>query len=233
MSVCILLLTYEDGHRCTAERTLRAALDNIRYSGTLNVHIADDGSVDGHVAALRAIAGGYHHIGTVGSTDAGRRGYGASYNLATQQIHIANEMVLVLEDDWELSRHLDIDPLVQVLMHTDDVASIRLGYLGFTRPIYGEVIHSPAGPLLYLDPDCDEPHIASGHPRLELADYERAVGPWAEGIAPGATEFDWCRRPAARRGVVWPLDLGPASQRADSLFRHIGAHGLGELEPEA
>jgi len=232
-TVSILLLTYEDGHRLTAERTLRSVLDRISYSGRLAMHIADDGSQDGHVPALRLLAGGYRQIATVGSTDASRGGYGRSYNLATQQIHLGSEVVLVLEDDWELTRDLNLDPLVATLYDPDPaVKVIRLGYLGFTQELRGRMVSTRAGLAIMLDPDSPEPHVAAGHPRLEAVAYQRAVGPWAEGLAPGATEWEWCRRPAAREGVIWPLDLGPASQRADSLFVHIGAHGLGELEPE-
>lgn len=231
--VGIMLLTYEDGERDTAQRTLRAALDGIHYSGELLVHIADDGSVPGHVDALRAIAGGYDGLGAVGHTDAARRGYGASYNLATQYMHQSCEAILVLEDDWVLTRALDLDPLVETLMHTDDVGTIRLGYLGFTQELRGMAIHTPAGPMILFDPESTEPHVSAGHPRIELVEQQQQIGPWTEGLPPGATEFDWCRRDEARRGIAWPLNYGPASQRTDSLFVHIGAHGLGEVEPEA
>lgn len=237
--VTILLLTYEDGQRHTAERTLRAALDGITYSGELAVHIADDGSVEGHREALHELAGGYQQVVSAVVTNANRRGYGHSYNLATQEVHGHSGCVLVLEDDWELTVPLDLDPLVETLLHGTDsaehhvVGCIRLGYLGFTQRLLGEVAHTPAGPMLLLDWKSSEPHVAAGHPRLETVDWERNVGPWAEGLAPGATEFDWCHRPAARVGVAWPLNYGPASQQANSLFVHTGAHGLGEVAPEA
>lgn len=233
--VGIMLLTYEDGERDTAQRTLRAALDGIHYSGELSVHIADDGSRAGHVDALREIAGGYDGIGTVGHTDAARRGYGASYNLASQKMHPAVDVVLVLEDDWELTRYLDLDPLVETLWlsRNPEIYTIRLGYLGFTQELRGQAVHTHAGPMIVFDPLSAEPHVSAGHPRLEMVQQQRAIGPWTEGLAPGATEFDWCRRESARIGVAWPLDYGPASQRRDSLFVHIGAHALGEVEPEA
>lgn len=232
--VTILLLTYEDGERRTALPTMRAALDHITYPGGLNVHIADDGSVPGHVDALRQLAGGYHHVGTVGHTDAARRGYGASYNLATQAIHPAADVVLVLEDDWLLQRDLDLGPLVDTLYECHPyLRTIRMGYLGFTQTLLAtQIIHTPAGPMVLLDPESPEPHVASGHPRLELVEYQQDVGPWPEGLAPGATEWEWCRRQTARGGVAWPLDLGPASQNDRSLFAHTGAHALGEVEPE-
>ncbi len=232
--VTILLLTYEDGARKTAAPTLRAALDNILYPGELSVHIADDGSQPGHVDALRELAGGYSHIKTIGSTDAARRGYGASYNLATQRIHPSTEVVLVLEDDWELSRHLELAPLVETLWFSrePEIHTIRLGYIGMTQPLWCEVVNTAGGKMIYFDPDSPEPHVSAGHPRLETVTQQKKIGPWAEGLAPGATEFEWCRRREARTGIAWPLDIGPASQRSDSLFRHTGAHGLGEVQPE-
>lgn len=232
----IALLTYEDGERNTAQQTLMAALSLITYSGDLAVHIADDGSIDGHVDALREGAGGFDHVVAVGATNVSRRGYGASYNAMTQAVHEAAQygVVLVLEDDWVLSRPLDLDPLVLTLLMGEEtrIAAVRLGYVGFTQRLQGEFVHTPGGIMVLIDPESDEPHVAAGHPRLETVRYQRAVGPWTEGLAPGATEVDWCTRPEARQGVAWPLDLGPASMRSDSLFAHIGSHGLGELEPE-
>ena len=224
----LLLLTYEPGHRRTAEPCLRAALDNIRYSGPLDVHIADDGSAPEHRARLAEIAGGYAHVRNVGVTDSERGGYGASYNLATQAIHPKGGVVLPLEDDWRLMRPFDLDGMVETLTADTLIECIRLGYLGFTQELRGAVISSPAGMLLLFDPDSEERHVAAGHPRIETVAWERAVGPWCEGLAAGATEFEWCGRPAARTGVAWPLFLRPS----DGLFVHTGAVELGELVPE-
>lgn len=231
--VTIVLLTYEDGQRNTAEATLRSTLDNLRYSGPLAVHIADDGSIEGHVDALRELAGGYPHLITVGATNVERRGYGASFNAATQVVHIASPIVMPIEDDWQLMRPLDLDPLVETLQTgregVTNIGCIRLGYMGFTQPLLGQFVHTPAGVMGLLDPDSPERHVAAGHPRLETRHWERAVGPWTEGLPAGATEFDWCGRRCARIGVAWPLDVVKPSEH---LFAHIGAHGLGELQPE-
>lgn len=228
--VTIVLLTYEDGKRNTAEITLRSTLDNLRYSGPLAVHIADDGSIEGHVERLREIAGGYAHLVTVGSTNVERAGYGRSWNMATQVCHIASPLLIPLEDDWQLMRPLDLDPLVQTLLDPAiDIQCIRLGYLGFTQQLRGQFLHTPAGIMARLDSTSPERHVAAGHPRLETREWERAVGPWTEGLAAGATEFDWCGRYAARVDVAWPLDVVKPSEH---LFAHIGAWGLGELQPE-
>lgn len=228
--VTIVLLTYEDGQRNTAEITLRSTLDHLHYSGPLAVHIADDGSIEGHVEALRMLAGGYPHLVTVGSTNVERRGYGASWNAATQSVHLSSPIVMPIEDDWELRRDLDLGPLVDTLLASSSpVQCIRLGYIGFTQSLRSLFIDTPAGIMALLDPLSPERHVAAGHPRIETREWERAIGPWTEGLAAGATEFEWCGRRSARLGVAWPLDVVRPSEH---LFAHIGAHGLGELIPE-
>lgn len=237
-SVCIVMYTY-DRMEC-AEQTLRAALDNISYSGTLNVHIADDGSPDAYREALREVAGGYGHIGTIGVTNSARHGYGASYNRSSQAVHSGNEIIIPLEDDWLLMRPLDIDPLVRTLAEpihrpkakAKEIRCIRLGYIGFTQRLWGEVLQTPGGPMILLDPGSNEPHVFAGHARIETREFQRDVGPWPEGLAAGKTEFEVAHRPEARVGVAWPLDYGPSTPGPASLFAHIGARDLGELVPD-
>lgn len=229
--LCILLLTYgANSERVAyAHRTLRAAIDNIHYSGPLKVHIADDGSPGAHMDALAEVAGGYAHIASVTVSNAHRGGYGRSYNLATQIVHKIADYVLPIEDDWELMRPLDLDPLVATLAEDHSFGCIRLGYIGFTQELRGTVLQSSAGMMLRFDPNSDEPHVWAGHPRLETVAWQLPVGPWPEGLAAGATEWEVAHRWTARQGVAWPLDL--VHPRGD-LFAHIGTVGLGELAPE-
>lgn len=234
-TVTVLLLTYEDGMRGTAVPTLRAVQEHLYYSGPLNLHIADDGSPPGHLEALtRVRKAGRAMWDEVSSSNAQRGGYGRSYNLATQYIHERSPggIVLPLEDDWVLSRDLDLDRLVETLCADNHIECIRLGYLGFTQSLYGEVTETPAGHMLLLEPwTSREHHLFAGHPRLETVAFEKRVGPWPEGLAAGATEFEVSGRAETRYGIAWPLDVGPASMRDDSLFLHIGEHGLGEVQP--
>lgn len=227
-TVTIILLTYDRME--AAEPTLRAALDLIRYSGPLALHIADDGSPDGYVAKLRDIADTFPGVGAMSFTNAERGGYGTSYNLATQHVHRESEIVLPLEDDWLLQRPLDLDPLVETLTEEgSEIRCIRLGYIGYTQPLRGEFRPSPAGHMLLLDPDSDEPHVFAGHPRLETREFEIDVGPWPERIPAGATEFEVAKRREARCGVAWPASLIRAVE--GDLFAHIGTKELGELWP--
>ncbi len=231
--VTLVLLTYEPGERLTAEATLRNFLERVRYPEPISVHIADDGSAPEHRDRLAEVANGYPNVQGVTVTNAERKGYGASYNLASQVVHAFADAVIPLEDDWLLSRPLDLVPLVRTVTEQQaTVQCVRLGYLGFTQSLTGEVIHTPAGPMLLLDPRSGEPHVFAGHARIESVAYERAVGPWPEGMSAGATEMAVAHRERARVGVAWPLNYGPASQQGDSLFLHVGTVDLGEVEPE-
>lgn len=219
MRLTILLLTYASSVKSPrakyAETTLRSTLDNLKFSGEVAVHIADDGSPPAHTKKLREIAGGYAHVVSVGQSNSERRGYGASYNLATQAVHPGTDIVLPLEDDWELVRPLDIDSYVAGL-NTGIIGCVRLGYAGFTQALTAQFLNLGDSTYLYLDGASEERHVWAGHPRLETVDFQRDLGPWPEGIDPGSTEFEVAGRPAAREGVVWPLYY-------DRAYAHIGA----------
>lgn len=212
----IMLLTYE--RLRYAEDTLRAALDNIKFSGEIAVHIADDGSREGHISALRELAGGYSHIVSVGCSNSERGGYGRNYNLATQQIHPASDFVLPLEDDWRLVRPLEMDPLAEVLQIAGSIGCIRLGYLGFTDLLLGFIQRWCGQSFFVMDEHSPEKHVFAGHPRLETTDWQKHMGPWPEGLSPGDTELAVCS--FVRRGIAWPIDLVHSN---GDLFHHIGS----------
>jgi hypothetical protein len=207
MNVCLMLLTYDRfGY---ASRTLRSALSRLSMSSNneLSVHIADDGSPEGYREGLIEIAGEYDRVAHVGSSNSERRGYGGNYNLATQAVHGWADLVLPLEDDWELTRPFDLDPLIEALSTEPEFGCIRLGYVGWTQPLRGEFRYAAGYHWLLLDPDSPEPHVFSGGPRLETVAFERRVGLWPEGLEAGQTEFAVAHRRPAREGVVWPVDL--------------------------
>lgn len=225
-TVAIVLLTYD--RISYARRTLETALVNISYSGLLHVHIADDGSPEGYVEKLVHLSNTLMSAQPTSSlttvTNSERRGYGASYNMATQVVHQLAEVILPLEDDWVLTRPLELDPLVAALMdEATPFDCIRLGYVGYTQPLRGEFCYVSGAHYLRLDPSSPEPHVFAGHPRLETRARQRRVGPWAEGLDPGATEFEVAMRPEAREGVAWPLDLISPN---GGLFAHIGTVSL-------
>jgi GT2 family glycosyltransferase len=214
-TLTIVLFTYSptvDGPRAGyALRTLRSVLDNLKTTATLKVHIADDGSAPGHVENLRALAGSYGQVLTVGSTNADRQGYGASYNLATQATHSGSDYILPLEDDWELPHPLYVDRYLDAL-DRGIFGCIRLGYLGVTQTLEAHVVKIDSYAYWLLHPDSAEPHLFAGHPRLETVGWQRQMGAWEEGLEPGPTEWSVAMR--VRDGIVWPADGGH--------FAHIG-----------
>lgn len=213
-TLCVLLLTYN--REKYAEMTLRAVLDNLLWSGTLNVHIADDGSPAGYIDRLRSIAGGYGSVEHVGVSCSDRRGYGANYNLATQHIHDTTDFILPLEDDWVLTSRLDCDTLVSAF-EEPRIGCVRLGYLGATQELYAELVRVGGAAYWLLDPGSAEPHVFAGHPRFETVSWEREQGPWVEGLDPNRTEFEVAYH--VRSGIAWPTWLSVDG----GLFAHIGS----------
>lgn len=238
-NVCVCLLTYNRLEY--AKRTLRSTMKHLKGKN-LVLHIADDGSPAGYADELNLIvdedlntniSGGkivYHHVTRSNSE---HKGYGANYNLALQTIHQDGyaDYVLFLEDDWILSRDLDLDNLVAIMDNNPGIGCIRMGYLGFTDTLLGKVskyrtADDPDGwGHIWLDllPSSAEKHVFAGHPRLERRSWTKALGVWPEGLLPGETELAVCGHAASRYGVVWPLDLTGPVPTNDSLFVHIGA----------
>ena len=209
-----------------AAATLTALFANLRPGPyDLWLHLADDGSAPEYREWLWEQAGRY--VGANRSiTNSERRGYGGNYNASTYVTHNLADVaaLLPLEDDWELTRPLDLAPLVDVL-HTDPrVGCIRMGYIGYSHPLRAEFIWTGSNPddkhhFLLLDPNSPSQYVFSGGPRLETVAWARGVGPWAEGLPAGDTELAVCGRTAARTGVAWPVELvGPRG----GLFEHVG-----------
>jgi glycosyltransferase involved in cell wall biosynthesis len=207
----VVLLTYNRLEY--AKRTLQAVKANLRCSGNVYYHIADDGSPGAYVDELVKIAGG-----PVSISLSKRGGYGANYNLAMQSMHRLCDYVLPLEDDWVLERPLDVDVVVAALKELGG-GCVRLGYIGYTQALKAEFVRAAGYHWLRLDPGSPEPHVFAGHPRIETTEWAREVGTWPEHLEQGTTEFQVSRRAAARRRVYWPVDMVRPS---GDLFVHIG-----------
>ncbi len=215
--IIIMLLTFD--RLDYAKKTLASAAKNLQVSESIWMHLADDGSSQEYRDELLDLA---HSLwgDNVSITNSDRGGYGASYNAATQIVHSISDLVLPLEDDWELIRPLNLDPIAKVLR--DEIfGCVRMGYIGYTQELRSKFVWAEDYHWLALDPDSAEPHVFSGGPRLETVAWERTVGLWPEGEAAGVTEFEVAQRRVAREGVAWPIEL--IGVRGDA-FVHIGTH---------
>jgi glycosyltransferase involved in cell wall biosynthesis len=224
--IVIMLLTYDRLE--VARMTLESVAQHLSTSEEVWMHIADDGSSQEYRDELLDLA--HEHYGDrVSITNSERAGYGGNYNIATQLVHQIADIMLPLEDDWELTRPLDIDPIVKAL-RDGAFGCVRMGYIGYTADLRGTLRWHEGLHWLEFDPDSPERHVFAGGPRLETVAFERKVGPWPERMEQGATEFDVAGRREAREGVAWPLDLIRPSGDA---FAHIGSYKATELPAEA
>lgn len=219
--IAIILLTCDrPKERCDYARMALRSLEKLVTDEEIWLHIADDGSSPAYrnemIAAARAMYGA-----RVSITNAKGSGYGANYNVATQVVHGIDgvDLILPLEDDWELIRPLDLAPFASVL-RAGVFGCVRMGYIGFTQELRASFVSHAGYHWLALDPESAEPHVFAGGPRLETVAWERNVGPWDEHLPAGVTEFNVAHRPQARVGIGWPVGL--IKPQGDA-FVHVGA----------
>lgn len=219
MGLAVVLLTYNRLEY--AQTTLVSTLANLKTGEELFLHIASDGDSEDYLSNLRGLAEHYLEPDHITVSNVNRLGYGASYNAATQVVHsLPNvEFVLPLEDDWDLRRTLDIEPILQVLR--DRVfGCVRMGYIGYTQQLRCSFVSHTNYHWLALDSESPEPHVFAGHPRIETVAWQRSVGPWPQGLQPGQTEWEVAHRKEARQQVAWPISL---IKPEGDAFVHIGA----------
>lgn len=220
--IAIVLFT----HAIPAERATYAhrCFNSLKHLYTSNgddafwLHIADDGSPQEFRDEMIDKARNAYGKNTSISNSEGK-GYGASYNIASQLTHQIANIILPLEDDWEVVREFNLDPFVEVLRagHFD---CIRMGYIGYTDTLKGTFKYYENRHFLALDPDSPEKHVFAGGPRLETVRFQKSVGLWPEGLNAGQTELEVAGQLEARKKVAWPIsDIKPAGD----LFVHIGA----------
>ena len=223
--IAIILLTYD--RLDVAKITLESVAANLSTPEDVWMHIADDGSSQEYRDELLELAH-KHYDDRVSITNSERAGYGGNYNVATQIVHQIADIVLPLEDDWKLTRLLDIVPIVNVLR--DGVLDcVRMGYIGYTDELRGRLLHHGGLHWLEFDPASPEKHVFAGGPRRERVAFERAVGPWPEGIEQGATELEVAARPESRLKVAWPVDI---IRPTGDAFVHIGTYKAGYPEAQ-
>lgn len=218
--IVLLLLTYNRMHE--ARLTLESAAENLKAGEEIWLHIADDGSPPEYREELTDL-GRSLYGDSVSITNSERAGYGGNYNTATQVIHHMTDLVLPLEDDWQLQRELDLSSIARVL-RDGHFNCVRLGYIGYTGELRAALRWFENLHWLEFDSTSPEKHVFTGGPRLETVAFERTVGPWPEHMEQGQTELEVCGREEARQGIAWPIDLIPA--RGDA-FVHIGAYKAG------
>lgn len=220
MALCVVLLTYNRlDYAKTTLKSVAFSLESNEHK--LSWHIGSDGDSNEYIASLiNALLDHGIDYSKITVSNTGHHSYGKNYNLAMQTAHQKADHVLILEDDWRCERIFNPDGYIAD-MHELNIGCARLGYIGYTQELRGSLAYGQrCGHWLKFDNESPEPHVFSGHPRIETVEWARTVGPWPEGLLPGATEFEVAHFGAARRRVAWPLD---AIKPRGDLFMHIGA----------
>jgi len=218
--IVVMLLTYDRFD--VAKRTLESVAANLQQSDPIWMLIGDDRSSQEYRDALLDIA--HRCYGeNVSITNSERTGYGGNFNAAAQMVHHISDIIFPLEDDWQMIRELDVDPIVTVLRE-GHFNCVRMAYLGYLKELWGVFRHHEWLHWLEFAPNSPEQHVFTGGPRLETAEFEQAIGPWPENMDQGDTEILVCARDAARQKVAWPVDL---IKPGGDVFKHIGQYKAG------
>lgn len=212
----IAFLTYN--RLAVARRCMEALGVHLQASEPLWFHLADDGSSQDYRDELAELARTFAG-NNFSMSNSERTGYGGNYNEACQVLHRIADIVLPLEDDWEIIRDFNLDPIAKVL-RDGLFGCVRMAYIGYTAEIRATFRWGENLQWLELDPESSEKHIWTGGPRLETVEWQRAVGPWLEGLEQGQTELEVSSRPASRHKVAWPISL--IHPRGD-VFVHVGS----------
>jgi glycosyltransferase involved in cell wall biosynthesis len=121
--VTIGIITYDRYDEI--RQTVEALAEFVRYSGQLRYVIADDSSPGGYVARLKRLRLFRDLDATFISTETnGNGGWGVNANHLLGAVD--SEYLLMLEDDYVLTRPLDLDPLVALMEDRPRIGMVRL-----------------------------------------------------------------------------------------------------------
>lgn len=218
--IAILLTTYKRTE--CAVRTIESVRKNFRW-GNISWWVSDDGSDKTHVDAVMSAIGPTY---TTHFFSSGGRGVGYGMNHNLRSLFVSIDMVLVLEDDWELTQPLNVATYANTLLNHQEYGMIRFGYI-FPN-LLGYTISEESCLYWRLEPN-QETYIFAGHPSLRHKRFHTAYGYYDEGLAPGMTELSMCGKVNLKYGN--PYILYPALCGAYGFFAHTGSDSLADINP--
>jgi hypothetical protein len=205
-------------------RTVRGIKENLRWPN-LGFILVDDGSGQEYVDRVVEEIGVTNHLWVYQSN---HKGVGHNMNVGLQHIFdLGGELLMLLEDDWELTTPLDLTPYVNVVLN-NDVGLIRMGYLNVG--LRAELVSHENMLWWQLErkPEVQQ-YTYTGHAGLRHKRLFDRVGMFSEGLSPGQNELDYCSKynyaqnPPA---ILWPAEWGVWGK-----FEHIGGDSLSSIVP--
>ncbi len=209
MKIAILFLTY--ARTDYAVRSIQGALDYLEGCER-SWYVADDGSSRKHHSAVMDALEGEEIIGDHNE----RLGAGASWNRGLDVCFHEFEILLYLEDDWELQRPFDVSVFIALLQEINEIGMVRLGYLpvGLDCHTVGHIGHH------YLRIGKTTAYQYSGNPSLRHRRFHTAYGMYPTNHNPGNTEIYFDGQVRGKKDgpeIWWPVELG-----GWGIFQHIG-----------
>lgn len=231
-AVTILICTY---NRLTEiERTIAALRENLSYSGELRWMIADDSSPGNYRQALTTSKILKPLSPRVIST-LHNSGWGANVNNGLAQTE--TEFVFFVEDDYELTRPLDLDVGVSLLVTQPHIGMLRYRatageHMVFQQmesdvsaylPGYQDAQGLP-GKLCYFLLDSGSPslYIYSHGAHLKRRSFHEFYGRYPEGLRLGATEETFCHQVKDRMKANGAPAIAILPEWVHMHWNHIG-----------
>src|SRR3989304_4312281 len=160
--ISIIFLTYD---RLEIARRCLLSLRRLKADEEFWFHLADDGSSQEYRDELIELARDLFGS-NVSATNSERSGYGGNYNAATQVVHGISDLILPLEDDWELQRDLYLGSVANVL-RGGLFSCVRMGYIGYTDDLRGIFRYAEGMQWLEVGPASPEKNGLAGGPPFE------------------------------------------------------------------
>lgn len=210
-ALSILFVTFN--RRDTLLETIGRIQEHLDYTGPRHLIIADDGSEDGTVAAVRelypeAIIVRSNRAGMGGNTNAGLR---AAFGLS--------DYVLQLQDDMHLQHHFDLHPHVAKLRDDPTAGFVRLWGVGGHK--YTATLDEAHW---RIDWRSEELYIPSDRPQLKHWRFHSHFGFYPEGLRTDQTEDAFCHQCKDRAIAGAPAVLVPHGVDIEKNFEHVGWH---------
>jgi hypothetical protein len=237
-TISVLITTFDkgDGRRTGClTNTVQGILNGIQPAyPELFWIIADDGSPnqEQHLSdSLKMLSNNYQNYIV---TDSERGGVGKSKNIALEKAFEQSPYVLILEDDWLLSRPLNLSPFVDVLRDNKETGIVRFGYLGGEMDAryksYNDISFWELGRGSGV-------YIYSGQVSLRHKRFYDICGYHPEGVTPGEEELEFCKRYNGTNNapsILWPGLYGTTLNAPFTPFINVGMDfSLNDVQPGA
>lgn len=213
--IVVILQTYNRTEY--AIKTITAAVQHLAYPD-LRWYVADDGSEGEHYLTVCNTLDQLGHKPYASHSI--KLGYGGNANAAWTAAMNVSPLTLWLEDDWVLSKELDLRPFAKVLIDYTTVGMIRLGHLN--QYMRGTCLGYDDRLYWRLDREAGDgaSPVFTGHPSLRHTRYVRDYGFYPAGLNPGDTELSYAYN--FRTSIHGPDILWPAEAGQWGWFGHIG-----------